>query len=198
MEAYYNKCQEASQQILEVFEEALGLSPGVFTSRISGEASETRLLHYPEVSIQDLKAGISTRVSPHTDLGVITCLFQDEIGGLEVQDQQTGVFIPVENEGRNEMVVNVSETFQRWTNDRIKAGVHRVTYPRRFEGIDEGIIPPRYSNTCFVKADRHTLVGALDAFQSEKHPSLYENITALEYHQQRVATAYAKQSAQGE
>ncbi|PQE07085.1 gibberellin 2-oxidase protein [Rutstroemia sp. NJR-2017a BVV2] len=194
MEAYYDKCQKVSIEILKLFESALDLSPGTFTSKISGQASETRLLHYPEVSIQDLKAGLSTRVSPHTDLGVITCLFQDDIGGLEVQDQESGLFIPIENSGRNEMVVNVSETFQRWTNDRIKAGVHRVTYPHHFENIEEGIVPPRYSNTCFVKADRHTLVGALDAFQSEKHPSLYENVTALEYHQQRVATAYGKNS----
>jgi len=195
MEAYYNKCQEVSRRILEIFEVALDLSPGVFTSRVTENASETRLLHYPAVSIQDLKTGVSTRVSPHTDLGIITCLFQDEIGGLEVLDQQTGNFVPVENEGRNEMVVNVSETFQRWTNDKIKAGVHRVTYPQHLKDVDEGMVPPRYSNTCFVKADRHALVGALDAFQSEKHPSLYDNISALEYHQRRVATAYAKESA---
>ncbi|KAL3420095.1 hypothetical protein PVAG01_08594 [Phlyctema vagabunda] len=192
MEAYYAKCREVSVRILQALEMALGSSPGTFTSRVTQNASETRLLYYPAAPIEQLKSGSATRVSPHTDLGIITCLFQDEIGGLEVQDQLTGEWVPVRNEGKNEMVVNVSETFQRWTNDKIKAGVHRVTYPQSFEDLQEGLVPPRYSNTCFVKADRHALVGALDGFYSEAHPSLYEDLTALEYHQKRVATAYVK------
>lgn len=85
------------------------------------------------------------------------------------------------------MVVNISETLQRWTNDRLPAGLHRVTAPR---GMVDGMIPERYTVAYFCKADRNAPVGSLPPF-CVGAPRKYEDMTALEYHQQRLTSAYA-------
>ena len=193
MEQYYGLCQQVSHKVLEAFEIAMKLPLGSFTSKCTKGASEVRLLHYPEIDIKEMKSGKVNRVWPHTDLGVITLLFQDSSGGLEIEDREhPGNFIPIENGSSplSEVCVNVSETFQRWTNDKVKAGVHQVTIPSHLKDLKEGVIPTRYSHTYFVKADRDALAGTLEEFVSETEPALYENITALDYHQKRLATAY--------
>jgi isopenicillin N synthase-like dioxygenase len=56
--------------------------------------------------------------------------------------------------------------------------------------LGHGTLPARYSNTYFMKADRDAMVGPLQEVLSEKEPAKYASLTALEYHQQRIATAY--------
>jgi isopenicillin N synthase-like dioxygenase len=54
-------------------------------------------------------------------------LLQEDVGGLEVQDPlDENHYIEVTREQHGEMVINVSATFERWTNGAIKAAIHRV------------------------------------------------------------------------
>ena len=191
MEVFYDECHKVSSLVLEALEVALELRGGTFVAKCSGNASELRLNHYPTIDIRDMLQGEISRIHPHTDLGVITCLFQDSSGGLEITDRaRCGQFIPVSSHSSSEMVVNISETFQRWTNGRVEAGIHQVTIPPHLKGLEQGVIPPRYTIAFFVKADRDTFAGALEEFVSGEEPALYENMTALEFHQWRLATAY--------
>jgi isopenicillin N synthase-like dioxygenase len=130
------------------------------------------------------------RTSPHFDLGVITLLFQDGIGGLEIQDRdRPGAFMPVEPSVQSEMIVNIAETFQRWTSDVISASLHRVTIPESLKEAEGGIIDERFSVVYLCKADRDASVTPLKEFVTEK-ASKYGHISALEYHQQRLGLAY--------
>jgi isopenicillin N synthase-like dioxygenase len=191
MERYYDMSQGVSLYILEAFELALKLPPNSITSKITQKASEARILHYPRINIDDLRSGNVSRISPHTDLGIITCLFQDRSGGLEMEDREKpGSFTPIPSNSPFEMVVNISETFQRWTNNQLLAGVHQVTIPAHLKSIEAGFLPERYSVTYFVKADRDACVGPLPQFVSEMEPGSYENITAFDFHQRRLASAY--------
>ena len=180
--------------ILEAMELALDLRPGLFTEKCQGRASELRFNHYPEVAISRPSQDFS-RVWPHTDLGVITCLFQDSVGGLEIEDRsQEGKFEAVDPISPDELIVNISETFELWTNGVIRAGLHNVKLPQALKSSrgtgEELIVPERFSIPFFVKADRDAYVGALDEFVSESRPSAYPARTALEYHMQRLAKAY--------
>lgn len=89
-----------------------------------------------------------------------------------------------------EMIVNISETLQRWTNDSLPAGLHQVTIPRAMKEFQDATIPERFSVAYLCKADRHALVGPLPEFQGVQTSSVYENMTALEYHQRRLLAAY--------
>lgn len=191
MENHYDTCRTLSFHILEAFEIGLKLPSASLTSKITQNAHELRLNNYPAIDIKELRSGSVNRISPHTDLGVITCLFQDSSGGLEIEDRSNpGTFVPLSSNSPSEMIVNISETFQRWTNDQLPAGLHQVTIPPNLKHLQQGEVPTRYSSACFVKADRDALVGPLSQFVSSETPALHDYITALDYHQRRVASAY--------
>lgn len=192
LEDFYNRCHDISMTILSAMEMALNVGPGSFTSRCSGGASELRLNHYPQLTMDADPRDIH-RVWPHTELGVITCLFQDGVGGLEIEDRTVeGRFEAVEPKSPDELILNISETFERWTNGVVKAGVHIVRLPEGMKNENKGetLVPERFSIPFFVKADRDACVGALKEFVSEDRPARFEDMTAVEYHLQRLAKAY--------
>lgn len=191
MEDFFIHSHQAALVILHALELGLDLPVGVLTSRCGGWASELRLNSYPEIDIQELHRGKISRIHPHADLGVITCLFQDGLGGLELEDRsQSGSFLPILPGTRSEMVVNISETFQLWTNDVITAGIHQVTIPPMMKTLTEGRIPARRSCAFFLKADGEASVAPLSHFVTDERPAAYTEMTALDYHQKRLATAY--------
>lgn len=191
MERHYHSCNKVSIELLAALELALKLPEGVLSSKCANESSELRLSHYPSISVQDMERGDTSRIWPHTDLGVITLLFQDEVGGLEVEDRDNkGVFFPVRRENWNEMVVNVSETLERMTNGQLPAGLHQVTVPRELKGNAEATLPSRYSTAFFCKADRSADVGVLEPLLANGEVRKYETMTALQFHLHRLTTAY--------
>lgn len=90
-------------------------------------------------ALEAMKTGLIKRTWSLTDFGIIILLFQDHVGGLELEDRsRPGTFVPVTPVKvglgqRSEMVVNISNTFQRWTNGVIKAGLHQVPAPPAFK-----------------------------------------------------------------
>lgn len=109
--------------LLTALEVSFCLPAGSFTDRCREEAGELRLNHYPAL-VQTDSSPIN-RAWAHTDLGVITCLFQDSIGGLEIEDRtHRGQFHRVLPGRRSELIVNSSETLERWTNGKVCLGFH--------------------------------------------------------------------------
>jgi isopenicillin N synthase-like dioxygenase len=173
-------------------EVGLGLAPGVLVDRCRRDASEIRLNRYPSIPREHLADGNVKRTWPHTDFGIITLLFQDGIGGLELEDRaRPGKFTaitPVQPGQPSEMIVNVSDTFERWTNGVIKPGLHQVSPPPGSE--NEPVLPERYSCVFFAKASRDTSAGPLPHFITEDNPAHYDEITALEFQQRRTELLY--------
>lgn len=193
MENSFEKLEHVTAWILKALEVALNLPQGSFLDRIThrGNASELRLNRYPSIDIEEIKGGSVSRIWPHFDLGVITLLFQDGVGGLECENRERpGAFYRIESASQSEMVVNISETLQRWTNNVVPAGLHRVSIPEHMEQQDKGMLPERYSIAYFCKADRAASVGPLAQFVPVGEKSPYADMTAIEYHQQRLLSAY--------
>ena len=159
-------------------------------SRCIPAASELRLLHYPSISKDRLQSGNIKRAWPHTDFGIITLLFQDSLGGLECEDRRVPyTFAPVIPNDENEMIVNTSDTFTRWTNGEVTGGLHQVNVPPSMSESVNDRIPERYSSVFFFKAHRATSVAPIDHFVRE-NPAKYPDITALEFHQERTKFLY--------
>jgi isopenicillin N synthase-like dioxygenase len=191
LERFYNECNHVSMHLLEVLELSFGLLTGAFTSSCSQQAHELRLNHFPTMQRGPHSSDKNNRVWPHTDLGVITCLFKDGIGGLEVENPKlAGHFVAVVPGGRDKIIVNVAETLERWTNGVLKAGVHRVVPPRVSSDFEEDMVLQRYSSPFFVTAERQAKVGPLSHFIKNNAKTQYADISALEYHTSRVAEAY--------
>ncbi|KAI0866742.1 putative gibberellin 20-oxidase [Xylaria cubensis] len=195
MESLYVELQQISEQIISAIEMGLGLPQNQLVSRLRPVASEIRLNHYPAISLEKLAKGNVKRTWPHTDLGVISLIFQDRIGGLEVEDRlasslQKHSFVPVEptnQDASHEVVVVVSDTLQCLTNNVITAGRHQVSMPPSMKNQTEGECPERYSSVFFLKASRATSVAPLSHFVTDERPAAYGALSALELQQKETS-----------
>ncbi|OJD40272.1 oxoglutarate iron-dependent oxygenase [Diplodia corticola] len=190
MESLFEKCSTLSYEILETLAAAAGLPRNAFTERCTHEASTLRSNNYAALDVRLLDAGEIGRAWPHKDFGIISLVFPGVVGGLEyeVRQAEAGIFEPVGFTSESDIVLLVSETMQRWTNDELRACLHRVQKPSAQE-VDGDIAPERTSMVFFCKADRSAQVGPMPHFVGDKEP-LYENMTALEYQDRRNKAHY--------
>ncbi|KAK2484347.1 hypothetical protein H9L39_02327 [Fusarium oxysporum f. sp. albedinis] len=194
LDNFFEACHQTHMHILDALAVGLGLPPHRFSSlHQQRDSSELRLLHYPAVAAADIQEqGFKTRISEHTDAGSITLLFQDDCGGLEIEDQRPGHdgFIPVSSHLPT-VLINVGDSMQHWTNDEIRAVWHRVTLPKDSTGEDSSsILPARYSVAYFGKPDRDASVGCFEEFVSADRPARYKDVSALEWNQRTLLKTY--------
>ncbi len=122
---FFDACVEASQRVLLAFELALQL-PTDFLVNLHTQGEHTlRLLHYPPLD-QPLEPE-QIRAGEHSDYGSLTLLFQDDVGGLEVQSRSGDwLFAPCIP---GTLLVNTGDLMERWTNDVFRSTQHRVGVP---------------------------------------------------------------------
>lgn len=90
----------------------------------SGDYNQLRLLHYPPIPAKAIEGGTFARMPAHTDWSTMTMLFQDDCGGLQVEDpKKPGEFIDVAPVP-NTLVMNVGDLLMRWSNGELPA--HRL------------------------------------------------------------------------
>ena len=150
---------------------------------------QLRLLHYPSVLNSEL-SWKKTRIFPHSDLGSLTLLFQDSVGGLEIESPpSSGNFISAKPIPRT-VLVNVADIMERWSNGRWRSTIHRVVASST--NIDDnGMVKARYSIPFFVLANPDTIIEPLPGCWNEKNPKKYEPITQSQYLKKRMATVYS-------
>ncbi|KAL9584103.1 MAG: hypothetical protein Q9203_004801 [Teloschistes exilis] len=195
MEGIFSDFEAVANAIMAALETAFSVPSGTLNRLIthSASASELRLNHYPEMNAAELKTGHINRTWPHFDLGVISLLFQNHVSGLEFEDRRFPngeKFLKVESDDPCEMIVNVSETLQRLTNGRLRAGLHRVGAPQESDEMAQGLLKERFSVPFFCKADRNATVGSLKEFVRPGEKALYEDMSAIQFHQSRLKSAY--------
>lgn len=83
---YYAAMETLSSQLLSCFALALQLPETFFDDKITYHRSVIRALNYPETNTEPAPG--QCRAGAHTDYGSLTCLLQDEVGGLQVLDKQ--------------------------------------------------------------------------------------------------------------
>ncbi|MFQ4144586.1 isopenicillin N synthase family dioxygenase [Chlorogloeopsis sp. ULAP02] len=177
---FYRACIELSNKILQALALALQLPEDFFTTRHTEQNHTLRLLHYPPV--QKLPQPRQVRAGEHSDYGSITLLFQDEIGGLEIQTT-AGQWIaaPVIPDT---VIVNTGDLIQRWTNHVFCSTKHRVIIPS-----DQRVKQSRYSVAFFCHPNDNTEIACLESCQKE-HPPIYPPILAGEYLLSRLRATY--------
>ncbi len=191
MEIFLNTCHDVGMDIMQSLEQGLDLSKGELVNRFSTKVDEVRLNYYSPLPTEKLSDGKHQRAWPHTELGMLTLLFQDKAGGLEVEDRSNpGSFIPIHRESSGEMSVYVSDTLEHLTNSYLRAGVHQVVAPTGTDEKASGFLPECYSIACFLEADRETSVGPLKAFITAGRPRVYEDMATLVLHRKRVGQLY--------
>ncbi|MEI1373380.1 MAG: 2OG-Fe(II) oxygenase family protein [Nostoc sp.] len=122
------------------------------------------------------------RAGEHSDYGSITLLFQDDVGGLEVQTA-SGEWIAAPTIP-DTVIVNTGDLIQRWTNHVFCSTKHRVMIPS-----DNRVNQSRYSVAFFCHPNDHTEIACLESCQKEQSP-IYPPILAREYLLSRLQATY--------
>lgn len=121
--AYYDAVFAEGARLLRAVAVGLGLDPGFFAPRYTKPLQRTQAIFYPPQQV-GAEAEVFG-VAPHTDFGCITLLWQDDNGGLQVKERQSGASIEAPPLPGT-LVVNVGDLLGRWSNDRFASTPHRV------------------------------------------------------------------------
>jgi isopenicillin N synthase-like dioxygenase len=118
MTSFYWMCFEAASRILRALALGIGLDEDHLLKLHSGHYNQLRLLHYPPIPARAIEEGKMARMPAHTDWSSMTMLFQDDCGGLQVEDPNVpGKFVGVEPlEGA--LAMNVGDLLMRWSNGK--------------------------------------------------------------------------------
>ncbi len=178
MTEFNEACMRSAYKVQRVFSTILDVPVDFFVQYHRGENVSIRLLCYPPVLTETVASG-QLGAGAHTDYGMITLLFQDDVAGLQVNDK--GRWLDVDP-NRDAIVINTGDLMERWTNGRFKSTEHRVR-PRHGP-------TPRYSVAVFVDPDSSTPVSALDSCIDDQHPVRFPQISAGAYIQSRIEASH--------
>ena len=122
----YRAYERLAADLMRIFALALELPEDYFAPLIGRHFSILSVHHYPALTEPPLPGQL--RTGEHTDYGALTILATTEAkGGLEAC-RADRAWLPVQP-GPGELVVNLGDMMQRWTNDRWVSTMHRVAVP---------------------------------------------------------------------
>ncbi len=131
MAAHYDAFSELAVRTTELVFAALKLSESAIqANRGDRTSSNMRLNHYtvgdpvPPQERSGLNELGDVALGHHTDLGLLTLLIQDNVGGLQALASDD-TWIDIEPRPGT-IVINLADCMQVWTNDGYRAAVHRV------------------------------------------------------------------------
>ncbi|CAN8099763.1 unnamed protein product [Discula destructiva] len=193
--AFYWTCYDTSKELLKAVAIGIGLEEDEeFLLRFhSGDNNQLRLLHYPPVERDKLSSNAIARMPAHSDWGSITMLFQDDCGGLQVEDVNApGTFVDA-TPMKGALVMNVGDLLMRWSNDYLKSTLHRVTVPPVAPEQPEGakaMTRARYSIPYFVSPDPSAVIECLPLCSSWDNPAKYPPVVQDDYRRLRSKLQY--------
>ncbi|KIW31616.1 uncharacterized protein PV07_03243 [Cladophialophora immunda] len=155
---YFQAMTNLAREVMRALAAALNIPEDYFDRFTDSEPTATlRLVHYPPTPrTSDKERGCGA----HRDFGCITLLLQDGVGGLQVQDEETGEFLDIDPVP-GAYVVNLGNLMARWTNHHYTSNTHRVL---NFSATDRYSIPFFYSGN--AKYTLETIPGLEERPQS--------------------------------
>jgi isopenicillin N synthase-like dioxygenase len=128
--AYYKGSFEVGMKVLEGFAIYLGREPDFFSRHFTHPVADMVINHYfgRDMALSVGGDPDGTASGAHTDHGIVTILWQDNSGGLQVLDKhENWIDVPPIP---GSYVINVGELMKRWTNGRFRATIHRVIHTK--------------------------------------------------------------------
>ena len=159
MDDYLAATKALALGLIGAFEQALNVASGSLGELFDRPTTRLKLNHYPPQENPTSEDDIG--VIPHTDAGAFTILWQDDSGGLEIQNKD-GAWVgapPIDNS----FVVNLGNLMPTWTNGLFASTPHRV--------INRG--GDRYSIPLFVNPNQDAHICCLTEKSSSDSGFLY-------------------------
>ncbi|WP_344740669.1 isopenicillin N synthase family dioxygenase [Microlunatus spumicola] len=160
VEAYFAEAGRVARTLLRVFAAALDLPTGYFEDLTDHSIDVLRMNNYALPPGEITLDGELTGMGEHTDFGLVTVLWADQVAGLQVLGREGGWHDVSPVDGA--LLVNLGDLTAHLTNDRWMSTLHRVKPP-----VVDGRILRRRSAAYFhdgnVDAVVATLPSHLDA-----------------------------------
>lgn len=172
----YRAFEKSGTALLQAIALYLGLEENYFDGYVYNGNSILRSIHYPPITTEPASA---IRAEQHEDINLITLLVGTSADGLEILSKQ-GAWVPVTSLPQ-QIVVNVGDMLQRLTNNKLCSTTHRVVNPAR-----QFWHTSRFSIPFFLHPKTTMSLRCLDNCIDEKHPKLYDDITAGAYLNERL------------
>ncbi|RSL43453.1 hypothetical protein CEP51_016360 [Fusarium floridanum] len=174
--AYWKACLATARKLIRLIALALRLDEDYFDSYTTYPGGDFALTFYPGHGDQKVEDPDEVGIGAHTDLQILTLLWQDQNKGLQVLNAQNEWIFAPPIPGT--LVVNIGDFLMRLTNDRLKSTVHRVIQ----HGKDD-----RYSMPFFFGFNFDEKLGVLPTCVDEKNPAKYGPATCGELIAKRLA-----------
>ncbi|MDZ7645771.1 MAG: 2-oxoglutarate and iron-dependent oxygenase domain-containing protein [Cytophagales bacterium] len=175
----YRRLEKTGSHMLRAISLYLNLPEKYFDDKVHHGNSILRPIHYFPIEDPDSVPEDAVRAAEHGDINLITLLMGASADGLQVL-RRDGKWIPI-TALPDQLIVNVGDMLERLTNKKLKSTIHRVVNPPR-----NLMNTPRYSNPFFMHPRSEMNLAALSSCVDEKHPKLWEDITAGEFLNQRL------------
>jgi isopenicillin N synthase-like dioxygenase len=168
---YWSAQLTLARQMMKVFAVCLDLPEDYFKDLTKYPGADGVFNYYPGLSPEVVNGDgpIDVGLGAHTDLQCLTLLWQDQVGGLQVLNNQ-GEWIkarPI----TDTFVVNIGDFLMRLSNGRLKSTVHRV-YNRTTKD--------RLSMPFFLGFNFNETCSVLPTCTDEKNPPKFEPISCGE------------------
>ena len=173
--AWMSETDAVAHRLLAVFADALGLPPGYFDAFTDHSLNVLRMNHYALPDGEPIALdGDLIGMGEHTDFGIVTLLWADDVPGLQVLAAD-GTWHDV-SPLPGALLINFGDLMARWTNERWRSTLHRVKPP-----IVDGTIRRRRSAAFFLDGNHDALIAALPGVVAEGEQPLYSPITVAEH-----------------
>ncbi|AQA02739.1 2OG-Fe(II) oxygenase [Mycobacterium sp. MS1601] len=168
--AYFAEAGRVARVLTDIFCAALDLEPGYFEKITDHSVDVLRMNNYalPEGTVT--LDGDLTGMGEHTDFGIVTVLWADQVAGLQVlgTDQRWHDVAPIDGA----LLVNLGDLTARITNDYWMSTLHRVKPP-----IVDGTIKRRRSAAFFHDGNVDAVISTAPGYLDADAGLAYEPIT---------------------
>ncbi len=176
----YRSIEKTGVHMLQAIALYLGLDEHYFDAKVKNGNSILRPIHYFPIENPEAVPADAVRAAEHGDINLITLLMGASADGLQVL-RRDNKWIPI-TALPSQLVVNVGDMLERLTNNKLKSTIHRVVNPPR-----EKMNTPRYSIPFFMHPRSEMSLACLENCIDEENPKAFEDITAGEFLNQRLA-----------
>ncbi|MGZ7013057.1 MAG: isopenicillin N synthase family dioxygenase [Acidimicrobiales bacterium] len=170
--AYFAEAARLAHRLTSICAVALGLADDFFEDKTDHSTDTMRVIRYERRPGSPDPLPGQVRMGAHTDYGILTVLYADDVAGLEIvaPDGTWQSVIPVEGA----LLVNLGDLLAEWTNDRWRSTLHRVVPPP--VGAEGPAL--RRSVAFFHDGNYDALVEVLATCCSAENPPRYPTILA--------------------
>ena len=183
--AYFSEAGRVARTMTRIFARALGLEDGFFDRFTDHSLDVLRMNNYALPPGTDVRLdGDLTGMGEHTDYGIVTVLWADQIAGLQVlaSDGSWNDVAPADGA----LLINLGDLTARWTNEQWMSTLHRVKPP-----VIDGTIRRRRSAAFFHDGNADAVIETLPSCVDDAHPNLFDPVTVDEHITAKLAGSRA-------